>query len=352
MKGTKSFAERKLLIINFVTDMDDPVLGFAVDWISELSEHADRVTVLTGRLGRANLPKNVAVVSTHWKTGQDLRNTFRFYQGLFKVLSSHRPQVAFTHMAASQGMLAAPLLYASRKRHVLWYTHFKPTRTLKVLLRMVNLVVTADEQTFPIETPKRVAIGHGIKALAQIKNQTSETELDFVHWGRCDPSKNLDYLAEVIAQLNQDTGCSKTLRILGVPSKVAERTWEHTLLVDQRRPSPVIHWEGPVSHNRLSDFLTSNLVFIHASTSGLDKSPLEAVLLGIPVLSENLAVSRALGNPSPPASLANQIREFLGLSEPERDAFAARQFEIIKANHSLETIGARLVPALFPDPTK
>jgi hypothetical protein len=155
--------QRTLLVINFVVDADDPVLGFAVDWLKELRSRVDHLVVLTGRVGRVPASLDAEIISTDWIPGQKLRNVLRFQRRLLGLLHSQRPDAVFTHMAAPQGLLASPILRLLRIRHVLWYAHPQVTTTLRLAVACANSVVTSVAESFMLDSPKVNPIGQGIE---------------------------------------------------------------------------------------------------------------------------------------------------------------------------------------------
>lgn len=341
---------KRLLIINFVTDESDPVLGFAVSWIAELAKQVGQVVVLTGKHGSENLPENVDVETTNWKEGQNLRNLIRFYLRLFRILLSFRPSSAFVHMAALQGLLAAPIFKALRIRQTLWYTHFRPSFTIRLLNPWLDHIATADPDTYPIASKKVRVVGHGISFESAPREFDEVEELSFVHWGRCDPSKRLDYISDVVSELNRMNGTQHEIRIIGKPSsECAEARWREVMLADVQRPFPVIDWIGAVRRAEIVDHLPPRSVFLHASTSGLDKAPLEAALLRIPVLSENPSVLRALDGVTNSETLQEQAAAFVRMTPKEQREVADRQQRVVLEQHSLQKVVEKLAILLFGD---
>ena len=340
---------KRLLVINFVTDADDPVLGFAVEWICEIARTVDQLVVLTGRLGRASLPQNAMVVCTGWREDQNIRNVFRFLRQLFKVLYHLKPQSAFTHMALVQGVLASPFLRLLRIRHVLWYVHIHNSIMLKIGHRLVDQIVTSSAIGFPIQSPKLSVIGHGIRGSKGGLRSSVDSSIEFVHWGRCDPIKRIDYLRNVVHQLNSKTGAKMQLIVIGDPSSSdAEASWRSIIQSDLASEFPVLRWERSRLFTEISESLKQSMIFLHACLSGVDKAPLEASIMGIPVLSENPSVRQALGESSSSKTLLEQVEAFLAMSDSERQNLTASQHNSVVEHHSINTLGERLGRVLFP----
>ena len=65
-------------------------------------------------------------------------------------------------MCPIYAVLAAPLARPLGVKVLLWYTHWSASRTLRLAERVSNGVLSVDRRTFPLDSPKVRAIGHGI----------------------------------------------------------------------------------------------------------------------------------------------------------------------------------------------
>ena len=65
-------------------------------------------------------------------------------------------------MCPIYAVLAAPLARPLGVKVLLWYTHWNASRTLRAAERVSNTVLSVDRRTFPLDSPKVRAIGHGI----------------------------------------------------------------------------------------------------------------------------------------------------------------------------------------------
>lgn len=344
---------RRLLIINFETDVEEPFLGFAVDWIKELAKISDEVLVITGRYGRADFPSNVTIRETGWRPDQNLRNVVRFYRQFLVALLSFRPRSAFTHMALVQGLLAAPFLRLLRVHHVLWFVHQRRSLLLRVGYRAFHCIITASNSTFPFSSKNVSVVGHAISAPRDVVTFQPGAPTSYVHWGRCDPIKRIDYLADQVRLFNSEEGVDRPLIVVGKPtSPSSENQWASLLELDGEFEVQVVRWEQARPLHQIQMLLTGSPVFLHACLSGLDKAPLEAALMGIPVLTENPSVAEALGYLKPPLPLLQQFRSFLELSSKDVADLVRLQSETVRSQHGLATLSARIEPFLYPESPK
>lgn len=342
-------AKRSLLVINFVVDADDPVLGFAVDWLEELRSRVDHLVVLTGRVGRVPPDLDVEIISTDWNPGQKLRNVLKFQRRLVGLLLLQRPDAVFTHMAAPQGLLASPFLRLLRIRHVLWYAHPQVSTTLRLAVACANSVVTSVPESFMLDSPKVKPIGQGIELSKFPRPAVEPRNLQtLVHWGRCDPVKRLDYLAATVETFGSQTGTESRLLAVGKPSTdTSSQWWQSVIDMDAERDRPVIDWIPGVNQSDLAHIAARSDGFVHASTTGFDKAALEAALLGLPVFSETESIRRQLDAPDCGNSILGQLHWWSSASSEQRIALCERQREAVIQRHSLSSLGDRLDQALF-----
>ena len=109
---------------------------------------------------------------------------------------SPRPLAFVAHMVPRYVLLAAPL---ARPRHVpvlLWFTHWKQSRTLVVAERLSTAILSVERRSFPIGSGKVAAIGHGIdtEAFAYVERPAS-SPLRAVSLGRTSPAKGYETIA-------------------------------------------------------------------------------------------------------------------------------------------------------------
>ena len=65
-------------------------------------------------------------------------------------------------MSPIYAVLAGPLCRMSHTRLVLWYTHWRKTRLLRIAEQLSNVVLSVDRRSFPFPSAKVIATGHGI----------------------------------------------------------------------------------------------------------------------------------------------------------------------------------------------
>ena len=120
--------KKNILLFNLAVDEDDPIVGFAVGLIGRIAREAASVSVITVRMGRYQLPKNVSVYSVGRELGRGrVASIFVFYKHLFALLRNGGVDICFSHMNQLFVVLAAPFLVVRRIPIFLWYAHRRPT---------------------------------------------------------------------------------------------------------------------------------------------------------------------------------------------------------------------------------
>ncbi len=160
---------------------------------------------------------------------------------------------------------------------LLWFTHWKPSRTLVVAERLSTAILSVDRRSFPIRSGKVVAIGHGIDtdAFAYVERPAS-SPLRAVSLGRTSPAKGYETIAHAA-------------RLAGVEFEVrgTSGTAEERAEADRLRALgvPVL---DPVPYTEVPALLASRDVLVNNMREGaLDKIVYEAAATGMPVLASN-----------------------------------------------------------------
>jgi len=83
---------------------------------------------------------------------------------------------------------------------LLWFTHWKPSRTLALAVRVSKAVLTVDRRSFPMASEKVVAIGHGIDVsrFACVSREPA-ARLRVVALGRTSPAKGFETIVRAAA---------------------------------------------------------------------------------------------------------------------------------------------------------
>jgi glycosyltransferase involved in cell wall biosynthesis len=314
---------RRLIFATQVVDPADPVLGATVAKLTAIAERVDELVVLADRAVEGALPENcrVHVFGSPSRVGRA-----RLFLAALERELSPRPLGFVAHMVPRYVLLAAPLAGPRRVPVLLWFTHWKRSRTLVVAERLSTAILSVDRRSFPIASGKVAAIGHGIdtEAFGYVRRPAS-SPLRAISLGRTSPAKGY----ETIARAARLAGVEFEVR--GTSGTAEERGERERLLalgVEVLDPVPYAEVPGLLAER---DVLVNNM-----REGALDKIVYEAAATGMPVLASNSGFDDLL----PPelrfaredaAGLADRLRRLDGL---DRSALGLELRAVVESRHS------------------
>jgi glycosyltransferase involved in cell wall biosynthesis len=330
----------------FVTQQIDPAhpnLGAAVSMVRALAAQVDEVTVLALRAVPGALPANCRV-RTFGASTQTMRGA-RFEVALARELRP-KPEALIAHMSPIYAALAAPLCRPLGIPIVLWFTHWRSSRTLRLAERAATAVATVDASSFPFDSPKVHAIGHGIDVAAlPCRPDPAAAGLRALALGRTSPAKGLEAIAAGV-QLARERGVEIELEIRG-PSETAEERAHRTLL--ESLAGDGVRVEAPVPRDELAAVFAGTDLLVNAAEAGsLDKAVFEACASCVPALASNPGFAGLLppelrferGNVE---QIAERLQAFAAHTPAERAALGHELRRRVEAEHSSETWARRIL---------
>jgi glycosyltransferase involved in cell wall biosynthesis len=345
---------RRLIFITQQVDPGHPALAATIPKIRALAERVDEVIVLADRVLPGTLPANCRSLSfgARTKVGRGLRFEAALTQELAR---SPCPVALVAHMCPIYAVLAAPLARPLGVPVLLWFTHWKRTRTLEAAEKASTAIVSVDTRSFPIRSRKVVAIGHGIdlnEFPCRPDGQRS-SDLRIAALGRYSRAKGLDTVIRAVG-LSVSRGVDVRLEIHGPALSAAEREHRGELdglvggldLATRVRLEPaVLRSEVPTILHR-ADCLVNNM-----EAGAPDKIVYEAGASCLPVIASNPVFDELLdGLAVPfrfrrddPQELAQRI-ERVAVMTPEQRASVGRVLrERVAADHSVEHWAERIL---------
>jgi len=332
-----------LLVINYALDSNQPIFATSGNWICELAKRHEKITIITGHLGEFERPTNADIYSINWIEGQNFRNTFRTVAVGSKVIKKNKFSVAFTHMALIQALILSPLLKIHKIRHVIWYAHASNPISLKVAKIFTSEFVTSTPGSFPLKSAKVTPIGQGIDPSKFSRKTLNYPIKNLIHVGRFEKSKNIDLIIETVAQVRQQ-GFPITFTQVGNASSksVSDYEFECKKKFATYVQEGWLNFEPTLSHEKIPEVLSKSDLFIHAFQGSLDKTTVEAVLMGLPLISINHEVNNFFADQFDKASLTERLLSILTLNESSlRDYVQAQEALAIK-NGTLNALIAKL----------
>jgi glycosyltransferase involved in cell wall biosynthesis len=313
-----------LVFVTQQVDPEHPVLAATVPKIRALASRFDEVAVLAASAVDGALPENCRVRLY----GSDSRVARgRRYTGALRDELKRDPAAVLVHMTPLLSVLASPL---TRRRTplLLWFTHWKPSRTLVLAERVSKAVLTVDRRSFPLASDKVVPIGHGIdlSRFPRVEREPVEP-LRAIALGRTSPAKGYETIVRAAALAGVD------LEVRGPSSTDEERAERRRLeALGARVEEPVPYADVPalLAHK---DLLVNNM-----REGALDKVVYEAAATGMPVLASNKGFADLLPpllrfTRDDPQDLAERLRALAGI---DRNALGGQLRERVEAGHSVE----------------
>jgi len=316
----------RLLIINFEVDEDSPVLAWQAKAARALARRCESVLVLTHKIGRFEPAPNLTVTTfdevlppDSWRVARSLPLNAR----VRRLCAQHRIQVCFIHMAHQWAFRLYPALRLAGVPILLWYAHGSVSPGLRLALRCATRVITSTPEGFRIPSPKVRIIGQGVDTELFSLLPSPTAPRDLVYVGRVSRRKRIDLLIDVMRELrSRAPERSLRLRIIGPMLTPDDLTYDVALR------SRV--WDlGLASHIEFTGFVPQRYVpalyenaFVHinvSQTGSMDKTVVESLAMGCPVLTSNEAFAGLLSQrpgyvirDDSPAAIASQVLEVLG----------------------------------------
>ncbi len=332
-------------------DENDWLMAFALKWIQALAARIERLDVIALEQHQADLQGNVFVQSMGKERGYSRpRELWMFYRALARVIRD--VDVVFSHMTPRYTWLSAPLATMYHKPQLMWFTHRQIGWELRLALASCTYAVTAVPESFPLQSPKVRALGHGIDA--EFFKPDDRRALDdpplVVQVARLMPIKHQATLLQAVAAVPD----IRAAFIGGIPSGQNPayltdlKALAHDLDITDR-----VTFAGGLQPEAVRDFYRRATVSVNLSPPGLfDKAALESMLVGTPTVASSSAFDVLLGDhaerlrlsaPDDEAALAARLRSLLALSGEERGAMGLDIRARVQAAHSLDGLMDRLV---------
>jgi glycosyltransferase involved in cell wall biosynthesis len=313
----------RIVFATQVVDPDDPILGATVGKLRALADRVDEVAVLADRAVDGALPPNCRVHV--FGAGSKLERGRRFISALHKELAP-KPLAVVAHIVPLYAILAAPLTRPRRIPLLLWFTHWNRSRTLVLADRLSTAVLSVDRRSFPLASPKVVAIGHGIDTdVFACVERPGGDRLRVVSLGRTSPAKGFETIAEACRLAEVE------LEIYG-PSSTGEERAER-----RRLESLGVRMRDPVPYRDVRALLAERDVLVNNMREGaLDKIVYEAAATCMPVLASNTGFDDVLPpelrfDRDEPGELAAKLRTLSGM---DRNALGRELREHVVEGHS------------------
>ena len=320
---------RRLVFLTQSVDPAHPVLAATIPKIRALARRVDEVVVLAQSGDGAALPDNVHVRS--FGAPSQAGRGLRLERELWRALPA---DAVVAHMIPLYVLLAAPLVRPRRTPLLLWYTHWKASKALRVAERLSTAVVSVDRRSFPLESAKVRPIGHGIDVDEfPCTEPTGGAGLRALVLGRYSPAKGIETILRAAQEVD-----GVDVRLHGVALNELERRHRSEL----ERLGFVLG--DAVPRSEVPALFAATDVLVNNMEAGApDKVVYEAAAACLPVLASNPVFDELFdGYPlafdrDSPDSLADRLRWLAGLGPGERAEIGRALRERVVRRHSVDT---------------
>ena len=317
------------MFLTQAVDPAHPALAATIPKLRALAARVDELVVVAQTAAAADLPANVEVRTFGANTRA--RRLARFERRLAHALPA---DAVVAHMIPVYVLLAAPLVRRRRVPLVLWYTHWKASAQLRAAERLASAIVSVDRRSFPLESAKVRAIGHGIdvREFSCVERRAGERVRALV-LGRYSPAKGIDTILRAAREVE---GLDVDVRGAAL-NDLERRHREELASFGVPLGNAVPRAEVP------SLFAQSDVLVNNMRAGAPDKVVYEAAAACLPVLASNPVFDDLFaGYPlfferDSPQSLVERLRWFAALGAAERTEIGRALRERVAERHSVET---------------
>jgi glycosyltransferase involved in cell wall biosynthesis len=342
----------RVVFICQIVDESDPVHASTVTWLKVLARKSqvEHVSVIALRKGVFTLPENVSVRAI--KSEHRFSTLMRFYQEILR-LRPRNIDSFFIYQGGPYPLLLLPFKLFLGKPIFQWKAHPHITPMMKFYARFCNnIVFTSTRNAFPLNISTIKVIGQGVDTTRFCIKPTKKTG-DLVTVGRVAPAKRLDVMLRALAHCNHHYASSCRLDIYG-PTLEGDRNYRKYLesLIRELDLSSCVFFRGSVLHDRLPEILNSYRLFLNFSATALDRSVVEAMACGLPVISTNPCVEEVVSQNLktklvvPAGDLLKQakaIRHLLSLGNKSLTQIGQTLRHTVVREHGIEALTDKIV---------
>jgi glycosyltransferase involved in cell wall biosynthesis len=337
----------KLLIVTQAVDIENPVLGFFVQWIEELANHFEHIEVICLFEGKHELPKNVRVNSLGKERGTPrIARAWRVLR--YSYARRKHYDAVFVHMNEEYVLLAGWLWRLLGKKIYLWRNHYTGTWRTDRAVAQCDKVFCTSKYSYTAKFSKTVLMPVGVDtALYTRMPEVARDPKSILFYARMAPSKNPGLLLDALGMLH-NKGVNFSADFYGTPlpqdeafaSSLVQKAKELGLDGLVRFLPGRSHRDGPGIFN-------THAIFVNASRSGMyDKTLLEAAACECMVVAASkdfaeLVPERVIFEEGNAADLAATLEPLLQLAPLEQQSLGF-QMHAVANTQSLEILGKML----------
>lgn len=345
----------RLLIINFEMDEDSGVLAWQASVARELARHCESVHVLTERLGRFVPPENMRVdvmPKRNYGVPKRFGGNWLANARVAALCRRERIDACFIHMSIEWTYYLYPTFRLLGIPVLLWYAHGVMPFRVRLAVRSATRVVTSTPEGCRIESNKVYVIGQGVDTdLFDIPDRAAERN-DLVYTGRVSERKRIGLLLDVMEAIARKApGSPIRLRVIGPALTAEDAPYEARMRERAAAKGGRAEIMGFLPQRETPPIYKTAFLHINVSRTGsMDKTVVEALACGCPVLTANEAFFDFL-KPFPefiirdesPESIADRVLEL----HARRDAYDPKALRaLVVGSHDQHAYAKKLMAHL------
>jgi len=337
----------KIIFITQTVDQADDLLAAVHDWLERLAKKVEKLYVICLEKGEVNLPDNCRVISLgKEKYPSKLIYFWKFYRSLVPLILKKQADGVFVHMNEIYVHLAYPLASFKKIPIFWWKTHGHLSRKSKKAVGKVRKIFTASEESFPLETDKKIVTGHGIDTDRFGLRSGYPEEVKKILWvGRIMPVKHLEVLIEAADILINQQKLALSFEVVGSAPK-ADYLESLKRKIKELDLDDYFKFFGPIPNRDLVSYYQSADILVSTSdTRSLDKTVLEAMSSGTLVINSNFSFKEMFREmplcqfeQNQSKELSDKIKQAINLPASERKELGFKLREIVVKNHQVDNL--------------
>lgn len=270
--------------------------GFIVDWVEALANQVGELVIFILETQKTKLKaKNIKVYSLGQRKTKIGKLIYLFNK--FNQENKEKSfQGIFSHMYDFLGVAAGILGKVYKVKTIMWYAwglELNRFTLAELALRLNDEIVTCSQKmkkryqsAYQLKQPIHV-LGHAINTAKFKKHRVKKKEkifsIGFV--GRAIPEKNIELILKAVYKVNKKKPIRMSLVIAGVEKNGDYLKKIRKIITKLTKNNLQFKIIENLPHEKIPNYLKTLDLYVHpALVYSIDKSPLEAISSGIPVL--------------------------------------------------------------------